>query len=151
MRREANAPLEEREMIGVAARTAIAVAQTERSLASGVARAAMRCRWPIYTQSEPGMVRTVLLGGTRVLIVQLDEGPGMALGLISRLRGHISPVLCVAVDQVGGVQREISARQAGAAAYIGGVGESEEIERIAKSLEEACAAREAVRVGTRVA
>lgn len=108
-------------MFGDVTRAAVAVAQSERPLASSVARCAMRCRWPVYSQNEPGTLKAVLRGGTRVLVVQLGEAPEASERLISRLSGHFSPVACIAVDVADGggeIFREIAARRAGAAAYI---------------------------------
>ena len=83
---------------------------------------------------EPGMVRWAMTQGVRVLVVQLEEASEGALRLVERLSMHWNPVSCVVVGPVGGMDLEMTARRAGAAAYVPATVGVDEIERLAASL-----------------
>ncbi len=112
----------------------VAVAQFGRECGSGVARAALRRNWTIRDADEPGFVRWAMTQGVLVLVVQLEEASEGALRLIERLSMHWNPVSCVVVGPVGGKDLELTARRAGAAAYVPASVGVEEIERIAAAL-----------------
>lgn len=101
---------------------------------SGVARAALRSNWIILEGSEPQFLKWAVSNGVRVLIVQLDQAAEGALRLVERLSGHWKPVACVVVGPVDGADLELTARRAGAAAYVPASAGVEEIERLAAAL-----------------
>ncbi len=112
----------------------VAVAQFGSACGSGVARAALRRNWSIMNADEPGMVRWAMTQGVRVLVVQLEEASEGAMRLVERLSMHWNPVSCVVVGPVGGMDLEMTARRAGAAAYVPATVGVDEIERLAASL-----------------
>lgn len=112
----------------------VAVAQFGSACGSGVARAALRRNWSILNADEPGLVRWAMTQGVCVLVVQLEEASDAAMQLVSRLSMHWNPVSCVVVGPVGGMDLEMTARRAGAAAYVPASVGVEEIERLASSL-----------------
>jgi hypothetical protein len=112
----------------------IVVVRFGQTCGAGVARAALRGRWPILQGEDAGLLRAVLASGARVLIVQLDEAGGAALGLVQRLAGHWNPVFSVVVGPRSGLDHETHARSCGAAAYVGSETGCEVIENLAKQL-----------------
>ncbi|HZW06595.1 MAG TPA: hypothetical protein VFF65_05680 [Phycisphaerales bacterium] len=112
----------------------VAVAQFGEACGPGVARAALRCNWSILDADEPGLVRWTMTRRVRVLIVQLEEASDGALALVQRLSTHWNPVRCVVVGPVGGADLELTARRAGAAAYLPATAGMETIEALAASL-----------------
>lgn len=112
----------------------VAVAQFGSACGSGVARAALRSNWSILNADEPGTVRRVMTQGVRVLVIQLEEASGAAIELVQRLSMHWNPVSCVVVGPVGGMDLELTARRAGAAAYVPASASVDEIEELAASL-----------------
>lgn len=112
----------------------VAVAQFGGACGSGVARAALRSNWSILDADEPGLVRWTMTRGVRVLIVQLEEASEGAFALVQRLSMHWNPVRCVVVGPVGGADMELTARRAGAAAYVPATADVETIEALAASL-----------------
>jgi DNA-binding NarL/FixJ family response regulator len=112
----------------------VAVAQFGRECGSGVARAALRRNWTIRDADEPGFVRWAMTQGVRVLVVQLEEASEGALRVVERLSMHWNPVSCVVVGPVGGMDLELTARRAGAAAYVPASASVEELERLASAL-----------------
>ena len=116
------------------AQPAVAVAQYGATCGSGVARAALRRNWNIMNADEPGFVRWAMTQGVRVLVVQLSGASEAGLRLVERLSQHWNPVACVVVGPVGGIDMELSARRAGAAAYVPASASIEEIEQLTASL-----------------
>lgn len=112
----------------------VAVARFGCECGSGVARAALRRNWTILDAEQPGFVRWAMTRGVRVLVIQLDVASEEALRLVERLSGHWNPVACVVVGPVGGMDLELTARRAGAAAYVPASVGVDEIERLAVSL-----------------
>jgi len=112
----------------------VAVAQFGGVCGSGLARAALRRNWSILDADEPGVVRVALSKRVRVLIVQVEGGGEAAIGLIQRLSRHWNPVRCVVVGPVNGGSLELTARGAGAAAYLPATADVETIEAVAASL-----------------
>jgi hypothetical protein len=141
-------------MLGDLTRAAIAVVRPQRPLVSSVARLALRERWPVYSLHEPGLVRTLVRSGARVVIVQFDDACGPSEDLISRLGSHYSPVACVAMGTgTGGsaMQGELAARRAGAAAYIdAGAGEGLLMQAV-QELDRAASVKAGARANARVA
>ncbi|MDP1663425.1 MAG: hypothetical protein Q8L55_16055 [Phycisphaerales bacterium] len=79
-------------------------------------------------------MRWTMTRGVRVLIVQLEGASDGALVLVQRLAAHWNPVRCVVVGPVNGADLELTARGAGAAAYVPASADVETIEALAASL-----------------
>lgn len=112
----------------------VAVARFGNACGSGVSRAALRRNWSILDADEPGLMRWTMTRGVRVLIVQLEGASDGALVLVQRLAMHWNPVKCVVVGPVNGTDLELTARGAGAAAYVLASADVETIEALAASL-----------------
>lgn len=80
------------------------------------------------------MLRSVIASGVRVVVVELGSSIAEMLELVSRLSGYMRPIVCVVVDAAAGPDREIAARQAGAAAYVPASSGMEGIESVVAQL-----------------
>ncbi len=125
-------------MLGAIAAQPVAVIRYNGGCDAPVARAALKNRWGVVEGESTNLVRNLLAGKTRVMVVQLGEGPGQGLdavfSLISRLSRHWNPVRAVVVGPASGADYESAARRAGAAAYVPAGSETEVIENIAGQL-----------------
>jgi DNA-binding NarL/FixJ family response regulator len=94
----------------------------------------MRGRWVQFNTQERGVLRSVIASGVRVVVVELGSSIAEMLDLVSRLSGYLRPIVCVVVDAAAGPDREIAARQAGAAAYVPASSGMEGIEAVVAQL-----------------
>ena len=97
----------------------------------GLARSALKHRWPIFDGRAPGVVRQIMFARAKAIVGQIPEASAAssaATGMLCRLARHWVPMVLLAVASYAANNTEAAVRIAGCDVFLPGPVATEQLD-----------------------